>query len=326
MGYNATRCRHMATVAVNTRRRETPKRMSSESRPRAGGETPTYIYNADRRLSNWRDKLTELYQYRNLLRNLVVRDLKARYKNSVLGILWSILNPLFLMGVFTIIFSVLANNQIRDYPIFVLTGLIPWNFFSGALVSGTTSVTGNSGLVKKVYFPRELLPVAAVLSNLVNFFFAFIVLIIFLYVFGIGLSVYALWIPVILITQLIFTIGLSLLLSSLTVFYRDVLMILEVVILAWFFLTPVFYSLEIFSESVTMLGLTFNPAQVMRWINPMASIIDGYRTVLWGTYASGGPVTMYPIYLLRTFVTSVIMLIVGYAVFLRLNPLFGEKL
>ena len=161
MGYNATRCRHMATVAVNTRRRETPKRMSSESRPRAGGETPTYIYNADRRLSNWRDKLTELYQYRNLLRNLVVRDLKARYKNSVLGILWSILNPLFLMGVFTIIFSVLANNQIRDYPIFVLTGLIPWNFFSGALVSGTTSVTGNSGLVKKVYFPRELLPVAA---------------------------------------------------------------------------------------------------------------------------------------------------------------------
>jgi ABC-type polysaccharide/polyol phosphate export permease len=177
-----------------------------------------------------------------------------------------------------------------------------------------------------VYFPRELLPVAAVLSNLVNFLFAFIVLIVFLYIFRIGLSIYSLWIPAILITQLIFTIGLALLLGSLTVFYRDVLMILEVVILAWFFLTPVFYSLEIFGESVTLLGVTFNPAQVMRWLNPMASIIDGYRTVLWGTYTSGGPAAMYPIYLLRTFITSVIVLIVGYAMFVRLNPLFGEKL
>lgn len=300
--------------------------MSSDSRPNAGGATPTYLYNADRRRGDWRGKWRELRQYRYLLRNLVVRDLKARYKNSVLGILWSILNPLFLMVVFTILFSVLANNQIRDYPIFVLTGLIPWNFFSGSLMSGTISITGNSGLVKKVYFPRELLPASALLSNLVNFLFAFLVLIVFLYIFGIGLTIHALWVPAILLTQLIFTLGLCLLLGSLTVFYRDVLMILEVVMLAWFFLTPVFYSLEMFGQSVTMMGVTFNPAQVMRWLNPMASIIDGYRTVLWGTYDSGGPVAMYPVYLLRTFITSIIVLIAGYAVFLRLNPLFGEKL
>lgn len=299
--------------------------MSYKSRAGAEDQTPTYIYNADHRLGNWRSKLSELYQYRNLLRNLVVRDLKARYKNSVLGILWSILNPLFLMIVFTILFSVLANNQIRDYPIFVLTGLIPWNFFTGSLTSGTTAITGNSGLVKKVYFPRELLPTAALLSNLVNFLFAFGVLIAFLYIFGIGLTVHALWVPLILLTQLIFTLGLCLLLGSLTVFYRDVLMILEVVILAWFFLTPVFYSLEMFGSSATVMGITFNPGQVMRWVNPMASIIDGYRTVLWGTYTTG-PAPMYPIYLLRTFVTSVIVFVVGYAVFVRLNPLFGEKL
>jgi ABC-type polysaccharide/polyol phosphate export permease len=103
-------------------------------------------------------------------------------------------------------------------------------------------------------------------------------------------------------------------------------MILEVVILAWFFLTPIFYSLEMFGDSITLLGVTFNPAQVMRWINPMASIIDGYRTVLWGTYESGGPVSMNPVYLLRTLVTAVLVLITGYAVFARLNPLFGEKL
>lgn len=300
--------------------------MSYQSRPRADGETPTYTYNADRGWGDWRTKLRELWHYRYLLRNLVSRDLKARYKNSVLGILWSILNPLFLMLVFTILFSVLANNQIRDYPIFVLTGLIPWNFFSGSLTSGTVSITGNSGLVKKVYFPRELLPTAALLSNLVNFMFAFLVLVVFLYIFGIGLTVHALWVPLILITQLIFTLGLALLLGSLTVFYRDVLMILEVVMLAWFFLTPVFYSLEMFGSTATVLGYTFYPAQLLRWLNPMASIIDGYRTVLWGTYDSGGPVSMYPPYLLRTFVTSVIVFILGYAVFNRLNPLFGEKL
>lgn len=300
--------------------------MSLESRPQADGVSPTYIYDADHRVGNWRGKLRELKQYRYLLRNLVVRDLKARYKNSVLGILWSILNPLFLMIVFTILFSVLANNQIRDYPIFVLTGLIPWNFFSGSLTSGTTAITGNAGLVKKVYFPRELLPASALLSNLVNFGFAFSVLIVFLYIFGIGLTVHALWVPLILITQLIFTLGLCLLLGSLTVFYGDVLMILEVVMLAWFFLTPVFYSLEMFGNSATLMGITFNPGQVMRWINPMASIIDGYRTVLWGTYESTGPVSMNPAYLARTFVTAVITLIVGYSVFVRLNPLFGEKL
>jgi lipopolysaccharide transport system permease protein len=300
--------------------------MSSDIQPATNHETPVYIYNADRKKFSWRHKLKELQQYRYLLRNLVVRDLKARYKNSVLGILWSILNPLFLMLVFTVLFSVLANNQIRQYPIFVLVGLIPWNFFSGSLMSGTTAVTGNSSLVKKVYFPREMLPTSALLSNLVNFFFAFAVLIVFLYIFGIGLTVHALWVPAILITQLIFTLGLALLLGSLTVFYRDVLMILEVVMLAWFFLTPVFYSLELFGETATIAGITFYPAQVMRWINPMASIIDGYRTVLWGTYESAGPVAMNPAYLARTFVTAVITLIAGYAVFTRLNPLFGEKL
>lgn len=300
--------------------------MSDQSRPRADGEMPTYTYNADRGWGDWRDRLRELWHYRYLLRNLVSRDLKDRYKNSVLGILWSLLSPLFLMLVFTILFSVLANNQIRDYPIFVLTGLIPWNFFSGSLTSGTTSITGNSGLVKKVYFPRELLPTAALLSNLVNFLFAFLVLVVFLYIFGIGLTVHALWVPLILATQLIFTLGLTLLLGSLTVFYRDVLMILEVVMLAWFFMTPVFYSLEMFGDAVTVLGYTFYPAQLLRWLNPMASIIDGYRTVLWGTYDSGGPAPMYSPYLIRTFVTSIIVFILGYAVFNRLNPLFGEKL
>lgn len=287
---------------------------------------PEYSYDADAPRRALRDRWNELVAYRYLLRNLVVRDLKARYKNSVLGILWSVLNPLFLMVVFTVLFSVMGNNQIRDYPVFVLVGLIPWNFFNGAMMSGTTSVTGNSSLIKKVYFPRELMPTSALLSNLVNFGFSFVVLVVFLYIFGIGLTIHALWVPAILLTQLIFTLGLILLLSSLTVFYGDVLMILEVVMLAWFFLTPIFYSLDMFGSSVTALGVTFSPAQVMRWVNPMASIIDGYRTVLWGTYESAGPVAMNPAFLFRTFVTSLIVLAFGYGMFARLEPAFGEKL
>jgi ABC-type polysaccharide/polyol phosphate export permease len=300
--------------------------MTTETKQARVPSEETYVYDADGGPGGWRIKIAELWQYRYLLRNLIVRDLKARYKNSFFGIFWSLLNPLAMMLVFTLVFSVMWSDNVRAYPVFVLVGLIPWNFFSGSMVSGTTSVTGNSSLVKKVYFPRELLPLSSLLSNLVNFAIAFLVLVAFLYIFGIGLTIHALWVPAILLTQLIFTLGLCLLLGGLTVFYRDVLMILEVVMLAWFFLTPVFYSLEMFGPTATVMGVTFDPAQVMRWLNPMASIIDGYRTVLWGTYDSAGPVSMNPAYLLRTFVTSVIVLLVGYFVFNRLEHKFGEKL
>ncbi|NCF65586.1 MAG: ABC transporter permease [Anaerolineaceae bacterium] len=288
--------------------------------------TPVYLFDAEGNQGGWIAKYKELRHYRYLLRNLISRDLKARYKNSIFGVLWSLLNPLAMMLVFTLLFSVMGNDSTRDYAIFVLVGLIPWNFFSGSMISGTSSVTGNSTLVKKVYFPRELLPFSSLLSNLVNFAIAFVVLVIFLFAFKIGLTVHALWVPAILITQIIFTLGLVLLLGGLNVFYRDVMMILEVVMLAWFFLTPVFYSLELFGETATLFGITFNPAQVMRWLNPMASIIDGYRTVLWGTYESAGPVSMNPAFLFRTFVTAVIVFVLGYFVFTRLDHKFGERL
>ncbi len=300
--------------------------MTAEREKSKDETIPTYFFDSEGHHGGMRLKIEELLRYRYLLRNLVKRDLKARYKNSLFGVLWSLLNPLAMMLVFTLLFTVMRPNSTRQYAIFVLVGLIPWNFFTGSLMRGTTSVVGNSSLVKKVYFPRELLPFSSILSNLVNFGIALIVLVVFLYIFGIGLTIHALWLPAILLTQIIFTLGLVLLLGGLNVFYRDVVMILEVVVLAWFFLTPVFYSLEFFGESATLLGITFNPAQVMRWINPMASIIDGYRTVLWGTVESTGPVSMNPAYLLRTFVTAVVIMIVGYFVFNRLDHKFGERL
>ncbi len=301
--------------------------MSSEISQATGNTHTYYVYDANSGWGGLRTRLKEIYNFRYLLTNLVVRDVKARYKNSILGILWSMLNPLGLMLVFTIVFTVMGRGAgQRAYPVFVLVGIIPWHFFSGSLTSGTSSILLNSPLVKKVYFPRELLPLSSLLSNLVNFGFSLLVLVLFIYAFGIGLTIHALWVPLILITQLIFTLGVTLLLSAITVFYRDVLMMMQVAVQAWFFMTPIFYPFEFFGDSSTILGITFNPAQVMRWVNPMASIVDSYRTVLWGTQGSAGPVAMNSIFLLRTFVTAVITLIVGYIVFIRTEHLFGEKL
>lgn len=288
--------------------------------PTVSSETPSWWVRG-------RDHLRELHHYRYLLQNLIVRDLKVRYKNSALGVAWSMLNPLLMMVVFTLIFGVLSRNEaIRDYPVFFLVGLMPWNFFSGSLMGGTVAFANNSNLIKKVYFPRELLPLGVLLANLVNFLIAFLVLVVFLYLFGLGLTVNALWVPVILLIQIIFTLGLALLLGSLHVFFRDIVMVLDVVMLAWFFLTPIIYPLEQLGSEIILAGITFNPAVVMRWINPMASIIDGYRTVLWGTMGSEGAAAMDPAYLLRTAATALVTLIVGYAVFTRTQHLFGEKL
>ena len=193
-------------------------------------------------------------------------------------------------------------------------------------MGSTVSATNNSPMIKKIYFPRELLPTSAMLTNLVNFGLALIVLVVFLYASGLGLTIHALWVPAILLTQMLLILGLGLFLSALNVFYRDVLMILDVLLLAMFFMTPIFYPLEWLGTEQTILGITFNPAVVMRWLNPMASIIDAYRTVLWGTTESAGPVAMDPIYLARTFVTCLIIFAVGYLFFGRLQHLFAEKL
>lgn len=303
--------------------------MSSELSSISDHSTSAVVYNTDSGRPTFWQNLREIARYRFLLRNLVIRDLKVRYKNSLLGILWSLLNPLLMMLVYTVLFTILIpNNAINYYPVFILVGLVPWNFLSGTLTSGTVSITSSGPLIKKVYFPRILLPTAALLSNFVNFLLAFLVLLVFLFTSGIGLTVHALWVPVILLVQLIFMLGLSLILSTLHTFYRDVMMILNVAILAWFFLTPVFYPFErLGGQPQTVLGITFIPAQVMRWLNPMASIIDGYRTVLWGNLDNQGhPGSMDPIFLLRTFVTAVLVFVIGYLVFSRAEHLFGEKL
>jgi lipopolysaccharide transport system permease protein len=255
--------------------------------------------------------ITELVQYRELIRNLVARDLKVRYRNSFLGFAWCLLNPLLMMAVFTVVFTVLMKSNIPNFPVFILIGLLAWNLNTTSVMGAVNSIVGNSGLVMKVYFPREILPVSVVLSNTVNFLLALIVLFAMIFVFGINLSASILFLPIILIVQLTFSLGLALFLSALTVFYRDVGIIMETLILAWFFLTPVFYRME---------DLIPQYARLMYIANPMASIISAYRDVL---YHGGMPGLDF---LSRTFATSLVILIGGYWFFRRTSKRFGEEL
>lgn len=275
------------------------------------------------------EALRELWDYRNLLRNLVIRDLKVRYKHSVLGILWSLLNPLLMMIVFTVVFTWFwPNNRVSKFPAFLLTGLLPWNLFRDALMAGSNSIVGKGHLVKKVYFPREVLPISSVLSNTVNFVLALLMLFFVLWFHDIPMTQNVLWLPVILLIQVCLMIGFSLFFSTLNVFYRDIGMILEVGLMAGFFLTPIFYPMQFIPEVKTISGITLPIHRLWRWFNPMASIIDAYRTVLYGasidgTYLPPAPPALD--FMLRTSLTALIVLGVGWLVFRHYCGRFGEE-
>ncbi len=264
-------------------------------------------------------QLVEIYRYRELIRNLVVRDLKVRYRNSVLGVLWSLLNPLLMTLVFTIVFTLMIPSDIPNYPVFFMCGFLPWSFFAASVMGSTNSIVGNASLIKKVYFPREILPLAEVLSNLVNFLVAMIVLFAMILIFRIPLTRAVLMLPLIILVHVIFCVGMALLLSTANVFYRDTRHILEVVMQAWFFLTPVFYPITTLPESAEVLGLTINIQLWARRLNPMASIIATYRDVLYRGHVPGLD------FFLRTAVQCLMVLVIGYLVFYRFSRIFGEE-
>ena len=183
-------------------------------------------------------RVVELYRFRELIKNLVIRDLKVRYKNSVLGVLWSLLNPLLMTLVFTIVFTLLVPSDIEKFPVFFMCGFLPWSFFATSVTGATASIVGNANLIKKVYFPREILPIAEVLSNLVNFLVALVVLFAMLFAFRVHLTPAVLMLPLIILAEAMFIIGMSFLLATANVFYRDTQHILEVALQAWFLSRP----------------------------------------------------------------------------------------
>ena len=266
-------------------------------------------------------RVRELYNYRGLTYHLVAREVKVRYKNSVLGFLWSLLNPLAMMLVFTLVFGLLYQraNGPEQYPIFLLCGLLPWNYFQAGVMGSINSINGNGNLVKKVYFPREVLPLSTILAQLVNLLLAFIVLFVALLIFRPTFTPWLLLLPAVILIQTCLMFGIALILSTVNVFYRDMTMIMDVVMLAWFFLTPVFWDVALLPATYEFWGVVLDVRRLYYIANPMASIINMYRDILYTGYRTD------PDFFLRTTITALAVLGFGYWLFSRYSGRFGEE-
>jgi lipopolysaccharide transport system permease protein len=215
--------------------------------------------------------LRELLGAKELLRTFVSRDLQVRYKGSALGIVWSLLNPALMMAVYTVVFSTIMENHIVDFPVFFMSGFLPWTFFATALQGGSFALLANASLLQKVYFPREVLPISVTIANLANLGLAFIAF------FPLGLYLRGFTAPGLLgvlpitLFLFMFTTGAVMLFSALMVFFRDIEFLIGVVLQAWFFLTPVVYE---FSSVPARL------ARIMQ-LNPMLPFINSYRDCLY---------------------------------------------
>lgn len=255
--------------------------------------------------------IKELYAYREMIFSLVRRDLKGRYKGSALGFLWTFINPLLQLGVYTMVFSVIMRNGIKDYYLFLFVALIPWIFFSTSVSGGSSCIWSQQDMVKKIYFPREVLPIAFVTSQFVNMLLSFLVVFAVLVVSGKGLNPIALlYLPIIMIVEYLLAISMALLSSAITVYLRDVEYILGIITMAWQFLSPVMYSVDQVPEEMLTL---FN-------LNPMTPVITAYRDILYyGTAPELGT-------LIHAVSFGIIMLIIGCFSFNRLERHFAEEL
>jgi lipopolysaccharide transport system permease protein len=278
-------------------------------------------------------KLQELWGYRAVVSNLVARDLLSRYKGSVLGFVWTQLSPLLMMLVFWVAFSTLFPSGVAMFPVFLIVGLLPWNLCAEAVTSGTQSVITNANLIKKHYFPREILPISSVLSSLINYLLSLPMM--FLVMVAVQLLYPPLggrlnfaptiaFLPVIIAIEVIFLIGVCFFLSALAVFFRDAVHLIGILVQIWFFLTPVFYPLESIQERSPQLAL------LVRWLNPMAPLVEYTRGVLYGTVTPYGsiPTPGWPALdsVVRTFLTALLTLALGYWFFRRMSGRFGEEI
>jgi lipopolysaccharide transport system permease protein len=264
--------------------------------------------------------LKELYRYRVLIQNLVQRELKARYRGTVLGFLWSFFNPLLLMIVYTAVFGLIISP--RDpafeskplvYALYLFCGILPWQWFAAATLESANVLMINGNLIKKILFPAEVLPVVTVTSNMINFFFGLPIVLAFIPILGKRLTPYVLLLPVVIFVQYVFTLALNLMISSLTVHFRDIKDILANLLTFWFFATPIIYPMTFGSiqKSATL--------RLMLNLNPMTHIIQGYQYCLF----YGGLFHWKRLGL--TFLVSLVFLAVGYMIFDRLRDSFPEE-
>ena len=252
----------------------------------------------------------KLYHYREFLNTSIKKEIRGKYKKSFLGILWSFLNPLLMLMVYAIIFPIILKSPEKNYVMFLMTALIPWTFFTTVVTQGASTIVANGNILKKVYFPREILPISTVTSGLVNFLISCIIIFIFLMFTGIGFSQYILLLPCVILIEYLFLLGIVFILSSVTVYLRDLEHIIGVIIQALFYGTPIVYSLSTIPER-------------FMWVfqlNPMAHIVQGYRDIL---YYQTMP-NLSGLFII--FGISIFLVFVGYQIFNKLQKGFAEEL
>ncbi|HBU12173.1 MAG TPA: ABC transporter permease [Clostridiales bacterium] len=256
------------------------------------------------------NNLKDLWNYRMMIGSLVKKELIARYKGSVLGFLWTFINPLFQLIIYTVLFSVIMRSGIDNYAMFLFVGLVPWLFCATSLTTGSMSVVMSAGLVQKIYFPRMVLPIVSVTANFVNMLLSFVIVFIALIATGVGIAPVAAMLPVVMIIEYFFVLGLVLIFSGLAVYFRDLEHILGIVTMAWMYLTPILYTVDMVPPAL----------QTFMKYNPMTGVILSYRNVLY--YQTMPEFDM----LLLTVVYAAIFMVVGYFVFQRLQRKFAEEL
>jgi len=253
----------------------------------------------------------ELWNYREMIISLVKRDLKSRYKGSVLGFLWMFLNPLLQLCVYTVVFSIIMKTGIEKFYLFLFVALVPWIFFSTCLSGGTTVIFAQQDMVKKIYFPRQVLPIAFATSQFVNMALSFIIIFIVVYFSGMGLHAKALvYLPVVMVIEYILALGITFLTSALTVYFRDLEHILGIVSMAWMYMTPILYDVNSVPEQFLPI---FN-------LNPMTPIIVAYRDILY--YGKAPQMET----LLNAFILGIVVMIMGEITFAILQRHFVEEL
>lgn len=252
----------------------------------------------------------ELYNYRELLKTSIQKEIRGKYKKSFLGIFWSFLNPLLQLAVYAFIFPMILKNEQDNYIMFLFVALIPWTFFTTAVNQGTDVVVQNGNIVKKVYFPRTILPISVVTSAAINFMISTIIVIIFAIFTGLGISKYILFYPLILLIQYLVTLGIVLMLSSITVYLRDLQHIIGVVIQVLFYATPIVYAPSSIPQQFSFI-LT---------LNPMSHVINAYRDIF---YYQQMPNLQS---LLIVLLVGVVLCVLGYMIFTKLEKRFAEEL
>ncbi|MDN4066511.1 ABC transporter permease [Paenibacillus vini] len=255
------------------------------------------------------NRIKEIFTFKEMLKNLTTYDLRTRYKGSFFGFLWSFLNPLLLLSVYYLVFSSVMRIDIDYYFLYMFIGLLPWTMFQSSILIGVNSIISNANLIKKIYFPREVIPLSVLFSGVINYFFGLVIVIPFLFLLDLNILRILIWFPFVVITQSLFTLGLVFLLSSLNVLFRDVAHMISIFITAWFYFTPVVYPKTMISPDLEYI---FN-------LNPMKLYIDIYHDIFY--YNSTPNVTIA----ISCVVVGVITLIIGWMTFNKLQIRFAEE-